>query len=225
MLSRRNLLSASRVRSATGGRGPGAPIGGAAALGQREGHSHQRQGDHQDLGIAEVVFEEAGHEERDDGSQRAKHQRAVARGVGGEAQETGPTAGGEGSPEWWADMKAKGPGDNINFTNWPAYIDISDDGSTNPSIDAFKEETGLDVEYDEGLLDNADFLSQYAPDLRAGNNTGWDIMSPGGWVVERMARNGWLEELDHSKLPNWTAINEVMYGFAASLKDKPFERV
>ena len=30
-------------------------------------------------------------------------------------------------------------------------------------------------------------------------------MSPGGWVVERMARNGWLEELDHSKLPNWTA--------------------
>ena len=30
-------------------------------------------------------------------------------------------------------------------------------------------------------------------------------MSPGGWVVERMARLGWLEELDHSKLPNWTA--------------------
>ena len=66
-------------------------------------------------------------------------------------------------------------------------------------------ESGLEVEYDEGLLDNADFLAQYSPDLRAGNNTSWDVMSPGGWVVERMARNGWLEELDHSKLPNWTA--------------------
>jgi spermidine/putrescine transport system substrate-binding protein len=98
-----------------------------------------------------------------------------------------------------------GTSTEVRWLNWPAYIDISDDGSTNPSIDAFKEETGLEVEYDEGLLDNADFLAQYAPVLRANQNTGWDVMSPGGWVVERMARNGWLEELDHSKLPNWTA--------------------
>ena len=93
----------------------------------------------------------------------------------------------------------------LRWLNWPAYIDISEDESSYPSLVAFTEQTGLEVEYNEGLLDNADFLAQYAPDLRAGNNTGWDVMSPGGWVVERMARNGWLEELDHSKLPNWTA--------------------
>ncbi|HET7083116.1 MAG TPA: spermidine/putrescine ABC transporter substrate-binding protein, partial [Candidatus Limnocylindria bacterium] len=95
----------------------------------------------------------------------------------------------------------------LRWLNWPLYIDFSDDESSNPSIDAFTAETGIAVEYNEGLLDNADFLAKYAPDLRAGNNTGWDVMSPGGWVVERMARegNGWLEELDHSKLPNWTA--------------------
>jgi len=94
----------------------------------------------------------------------------------------------------------------LKWLNWPAYIDIdSVDESKYPSILAFTAQTGIPVEYNEGLLDNADFLSQYAPDLRAGNNTGWDVMSPGGWVVERMSRNGWLEELDHSKLPNWTA--------------------
>ncbi len=93
----------------------------------------------------------------------------------------------------------------LNWLNWPAYIDISDDGSSYPSLAAFTAQTGIEVEYSEGLLDNADFLAQYAPDLRAGNKTGWDIMSPGGWVVERMARNGWLEEIDHSKLPNWSA--------------------
>jgi len=93
----------------------------------------------------------------------------------------------------------------LKWLNWPAYIDITEDGSSYPSIDAFTEQTGIPVEYNEGLLANADFLSQYAPDLRAGNNTGWDVMTPGGWVVERMARNGWLEEIDHSKLPNWTA--------------------
>ena len=93
----------------------------------------------------------------------------------------------------------------VRWLNWPAYIDLTDDGSTMPSIDEFTKQTGVKVEYDEGLLDNADFLAQYSPDLRAGNNTSWDVMTPGGWVVERMARNGWLEELDHSKLPNWTA--------------------
>ena len=95
---------------------------------------------------------------------------------------------------------------SLKWLNWPAYIDIdSEDESKYPSILAFTDETGIPVEYNEGLLDNADFLSTYAPDFRAGNNTGWDVMSPGGWVVERMARNGWLEELDHSKLTNWTA--------------------
>ena len=93
----------------------------------------------------------------------------------------------------------------VRWLNWPAYIDLSEDEASYPSIDAFTEATDITVEYDEGLLDNAEFLAQYAPDLRAGNNTGWDIMSPGGWVVERMVRNDWLEELDHSKLPNWTA--------------------
>jgi len=97
-------------------------------------------------------------------------------------------------------------GATLKWLNWPAYIDIdSVDESKYPSILAFTDQTGIPVEYNEGLLDNADFLSTYAPDFQAGNNTGWDVMSPGGWVVERMARNDWLEELDHSKLPNWTA--------------------
>ena len=93
----------------------------------------------------------------------------------------------------------------VNWLNWPAYIDLSDDESQYPSIVAFTDQSGIEVEYNEGLLANADFLATYSPDLRAGNKTGWDVMSPGGWVVERMARNGWLEEIDHSKLPNWTA--------------------
>jgi len=97
----------------------------------------------------------------------------------------------------------------LKWLNWPAYIDIDEeieaDPTQYPSLNTFIADTGIDVEYNEGLLDNADFLAQYAQDLQAGNNTGWDVMSPGGWVVERMARNGWLEELDHSKLPNLTA--------------------
>ena len=93
----------------------------------------------------------------------------------------------------------------LAWLNWPLYIDLSDDEASYPSLVEFTTQTGIEVEYNEGLLDNAEFLAKYSADLRAGNNTGWDVMSPGGWVVERMARLGWLEEIDHSKLPNWTA--------------------
>ena len=60
----------------------------------------------------------------------------AACGVSGEAQTTGPTAGAEGSPEWWADLKAQGPGDHLNFTNWPAYIDrdFSVDGAGSSAV-------------------------------------------------------------------------------------------
>jgi spermidine/putrescine transport system substrate-binding protein len=93
----------------------------------------------------------------------------------------------------------------LRWLNWPAYIDIDEETGEYPTINAFTEQTGVAVEYNEGLLDNAEFLAQYSPQLRAGQSTGWDVMTPGGWVVERMARNGWLVELDHSKLPNWSA--------------------
>jgi spermidine/putrescine transport system substrate-binding protein len=111
-------------------------------------------------------------------------------------------------PGLLAACSPSGSSAKLKWLNWPAYIDIDEemeaDPTQYPSLNKFIADSGIDVEYNEGLLDNADFLAAYAQDLRAGNNTGWDVMSPGGWVVERMARNGWLEELDHLKLPNWT---------------------
>ena len=105
-----------------------------------------------------------------------------------------------------------GSGDSdvtLNWLNWPLYIDVDEESEPNPTIyptiNAFIEQTGINVEYNEGLLDNADFFQQMVPDLSNGNPTGWDLVTPGGWVVQRMADLGYLEEIDHSKLPNWTA--------------------
>jgi spermidine/putrescine transport system substrate-binding protein len=97
----------------------------------------------------------------------------------------------------------------LEWANWPAYIDIDEEAAPNPtkypSINTFIEQTGIGVDYKETIQDNADFLGTLRQDLAAGNATGWDVISPGGWVVERMGRLGYLEEIDHSKLPNWTA--------------------
>ena len=79
---------------------------------------------------------------------------------------------------------AAGP---LEWANWPLYIDIDDDGNY-PSLVAFTEETGIEVNYTEAIQDNADFMGTILPDLQAGNPTGWDIITPGGWVIERLAR-------------------------------------
>lgn len=97
----------------------------------------------------------------------------------------------------------------LEWANWPAYIDIDEENPADPtpypSINAFIAATGINIHYVESILDNADFYHQIQPDLANGNNTGWDLITPGGWVVERMAELGYLEEIDHSQLPNWTA--------------------
>jgi spermidine/putrescine transport system substrate-binding protein len=97
----------------------------------------------------------------------------------------------------------------LQWANWPAYIDIDEtnppDPTKYPSINAFIKQTSVNVDYKEVIQDNADFLGTLRQDLAVGNPTGWDVISPGGWVVQRMGRLGYLEEIDHSKLPNWTA--------------------
>jgi spermidine/putrescine transport system substrate-binding protein len=99
-----------------------------------------------------------------------------------------------------------GDGATIAWANWPAYIDIDEEGSPTPTpyptINAFIEETGYNVEYTEAILDNEDFFGQIQPDLAAGNSTGWDLITPSDWMVERLIRLDYLEPLDLSLLPN-----------------------
>jgi len=97
----------------------------------------------------------------------------------------------------------------LEWANWPLYIDIDEDAAPDPtpypSLNTFIHETGINVHYVEAINDNEEFYGTIQPDLAAGNATGWDIVSPTSWMVKRMADLGYLEELDHSKLPNWTA--------------------
>ena len=130
----------------------------------------------------------------------------AACGVEGEAESTGPTAGAEGSPEWWADQQA---GDHINFTNWPAYIDrdMSIEGpGSRPSLYAFMQETGIDVTYRADINSNEEFYAAIRPALEAGQDTGHDIIViTNGQELTEMIELGYLVELDPTRRPNFDA--------------------
>jgi spermidine/putrescine transport system substrate-binding protein len=97
----------------------------------------------------------------------------------------------------------------LEWANWPLYIDIDENAAPDPtkypSLNAFIKQSGINVHYVEAINDNEEFYGTIQPDLAAGNPTDWDVISPTSWMVKRMADLGYLEEIDHSKLPNWTA--------------------
>jgi spermidine/putrescine transport system substrate-binding protein len=102
------------------------------------------------------------------------------------------------------------PGPNVNFSNWPLYIDKAKDPDTgerySPSLAAFTDETGIEVTYSDEINDNAGFLGELTPSLEAGQDTGRDIIviSAGRELNQILAR-GWATELDPALRPNFDA--------------------
>src|SRR5262245_22714797 len=84
-----------------------------------------------------------------------------------------------------------GPQDrrSVNFYNWSDYIDPT-------VIDAFTRDTGIAVKYD--TFDSNDILETK---LLAGKS-GYDVVVPTGYFLERQIKAGVFQKLDKTKLPN-----------------------
>ena len=96
----------------------------------------------------------------------------------------------------------------LDFANWPLYIDVVETKgkpNTYPTLDQFKTETGIKVNYSEPIQDNDSFFAKVAPQLQQGTPIGYDIIvvTNGIFLTHYMEKN-WFTELDPSKLPNFT---------------------
>ena len=104
---------------------------------------------------------------------------------------------------FWASQTKAG---KLDFANWPLYMDQDKvKGKTvYPSLQQFTKETGIKVNYKEVINENDAFLGKINPSLKAGQPTGWDlIVITNGGSIEKLIRQNFLIELDHSKLPNF----------------------
>ena len=97
----------------------------------------------------------------------------------------------------------------LNFANWPLYIDKA--RGRYPTLQQFEQQTGITVRYLEDINDNEEFFGRIQPDLAAGNPTGYDIIVMTDWMIERLARLGYLQPLDHAQLPNFAANAQDLY--------------
>ncbi len=69
-------------------------------------------------------------------------------------------------------------------------------------IQRFEKETGIKVNF--STYDSNEAM--YAK-LRAAKNAGYDLIEPSTYYIDRMRRQGMLEKLDKSKLPNFKNLN------------------
>jgi spermidine/putrescine transport system substrate-binding protein len=104
------------------------------------------------------------------------------------------------------------PAAEIQFANWPLYIDTDDDDSTkHKTLEDFTAAYGTVVSYAEVINDNNEFFGTIKAPLEAGQPTGWDLMVLTQWMAARIIRLGWAEKFNLGNLPTYTVTLEDVY--------------
>ncbi|MCU1439918.1 MAG: spermidine/putrescine transporter substrate-binding protein [Rhodoglobus sp.] len=89
----------------------------------------------------------------------------------------------------------------LTWSNWPAYIDEDDDGNY-PTLMRFTEQTGIEVEYKVDIDDNNTYYGTIKDQLALGQATGADTFCLTEWMVARLIRFGYVQDLDAANIPN-----------------------
>jgi spermidine/putrescine transport system substrate-binding protein len=90
----------------------------------------------------------------------------------------------------------------IVFSNWIGYVDPVKAKDTS-TLEKFQQESGITVEYKNGdVNDNETFFAKVSPQLQDCKPTGRDVFVVTDYMAARMIDLGWLQKLDHSRMPN-----------------------
>jgi spermidine/putrescine transport system substrate-binding protein len=91
---------------------------------------------------------------------------------------------------------------SIVFSNWIGYVDPINKKDTS-TLEKFQQQTGIKVDYKNGdVNDNEQFFGKVSTQLKACKSTGRDVFVVTDYMAARMVNLGWIQKLDHSKIPN-----------------------
>jgi spermidine/putrescine transport system substrate-binding protein len=93
------------------------------------------------------------------------------------------------------------PTDQLNWSNWPLYMDEDDDGNY-PTLERFQEESGISVNYMVDYDDNNTYYAKVRDQLQLGQDIGADIVTPTEWMAARWGQMGFVQELNEANIPN-----------------------
>jgi spermidine/putrescine transport system substrate-binding protein len=122
----------------------------------------------------------------------------AACGVKGQGAATPTTPAPDAVAKFWANKTKNG---KLNFANWPLYMDPK-----KPELAKFTAQTGITVNYQEVIEDDASWFAKVSPQLGAHQSIGYDLMViTDGIQFKQFVQSGFFAPLDHSQIPNFTA--------------------
>ena len=111
-----------------------------------------------------------------------------------------PPAGGPAALELPEDRSAEEK--VVQWANWTAYLDTNEKSGKHPTLEAFREQTGIAVEYSEDIEDNDSYYAKIGPQLRAGQSIDRDIITMTDWMASRIIRDQLCQPLELIQMPN-----------------------
>lgn len=91
----------------------------------------------------------------------------------------------------------------IRMSNWPLYIDRT-------ILDDFRKELGVTVDYTEDVNDNDEYFAKIREPLSRGRSIDRDIFVLSDSTAARVARLGWVRQIDKSAVPNWVNVTDQL---------------
>lgn len=140
---------------------------------------------------------------------------AAACGAGESAPAASEGAGGDAeaaAPESSAATDMSDSEKVVMWSNWPLYIDYDDEETGRPTLDAFQEQTGIAVTYNEDINDNNEFFAKVRTQLEQGQNIDRDLVVLTDWMAALWIQNGYAQKLDKAQIPNAVNLNPKYMG-------------
>ena len=95
---------------------------------------------------------------------------------------------------------------SVRWGNWPLYLDYDEDTKKYPTLEKFKEQTGITANYFEDYNDNDEFFGKVQAQLKLGEDIGYDVVTPTDWMAARWIRLGYTQKFDAANIPNKSNI-------------------
>ena len=120
--------------------------------------------------------------------------------------------GGDGDSAATTTAGPKELADTMRMSNWPYYIDVDTKTKKRPTLEQFKQKTGVTVRYFEDVNDNATFFGKIQRPLSQGQSIDRDliVMTDNSRYPGLLVDRGWLEPLDKSAIPNITNLQDSL---------------
>jgi spermidine/putrescine transport system substrate-binding protein len=102
--------------------------------------------------------------------------------------------------------------DTLDFSNWQLYIDYVEKTKKYPSLEEFRRQTGVKVNYYEDITDNAILFGKIQRPLSQGQSVGRDIivMTDNTRYPGLLISKGWVEKLDKDAIPNIKNLQDAL---------------